>query len=65
MNPKDEPDQYCVPPEIYVLLAAAAADQEAILRRTLEAAGLRVESVRPVTASLEEVFIARLGEERS
>jgi uncharacterized protein YjbI with pentapeptide repeats len=28
MNPKDEPDQYCVPPEIYVLLAAAAADQK-------------------------------------
>jgi len=36
---------------------AAAAMQSA-----LEAHGLRVDSVRPVAASLEDVFIARLGE---
>jgi ABC-2 type transport system ATP-binding protein len=46
-------------------LAAAAAAETTTLRGALEAAGLQVESIRPVTASLEDVFIARLGEERS
>jgi ABC-2 type transport system ATP-binding protein len=41
------------------------ADATSRLRRALETAGLQVESLRPVTASLEDVFIARLGEERS
>jgi hypothetical protein len=46
-------------------LSASAADGASRLRRTLEAAGLNVTSVRPVGASLEDVFIARLSEERS
>jgi ABC-2 type transport system ATP-binding protein len=50
---------------VHARLAAGAADETAMLRRSLEAAGLQVESVRPVTASLEDVFIARLGEDRS
>jgi ABC-2 type transport system ATP-binding protein len=35
------------------------------LTARLEAAGLTVESVRPIATSLEDVFIARLGEARS
>ena len=35
------------------------------LRQELHAAGLTVESVRPVATSLEDVFIARLGGEQS
>jgi ABC-2 type transport system ATP-binding protein len=46
-------------------LAAAAPGEPAALASALEAAGLQVESIRPVTASLEDVFIARLGEDRS
>jgi ABC-2 type transport system ATP-binding protein len=46
-------------------LAAGGADETSRLHRTLEAAGLHVESVRPVNASLEDVFIARLSGDRS
>ena len=49
----------------HVRLDDVDADAPAWLTRTLEAADLRVESVRPVAASLEDVFIARLGEGRS
>jgi ABC-2 type transport system ATP-binding protein len=49
----------------HVRLDEVDADAPAWLTRTLEAADLRVESVRPVAASLEDVFIARLGEGRS
>ena len=40
----------------------ASADD---LRQELRAAGLTVESVRPIATSLEDVFIARLGGEQS
>ncbi len=42
-----------------------ASDVEARLTRALEDAGLVVESIRPIPTSLEDVFIARLGERAS
>jgi ABC-2 type transport system ATP-binding protein len=50
---------------VHVRLGGPAFGAEATLANRLESAGLRVESVRPVAASLEDVFIARLGEERA
>jgi hypothetical protein len=44
---------------------AGDADAAERLRAAIETAGLRVESVRPVAASLEDVFIARLEGARS
>jgi ABC-2 type transport system ATP-binding protein len=46
-------------------LAGGGADETARLRLTLESSGVAVESIRPVTASLEDVFIARLDEDRT
>ena len=40
-------------------------DWAAAMQTALEAKALKVDSVRPVAASLEDVFIARLGEPRS
>jgi ABC-2 type transport system ATP-binding protein len=41
---------------------ATAADGAAWLNQRLRAAGLRIDSIRPVAASLEDVFIAKLAE---
>lgn len=50
---------------LHVRLGGSPPGSAELLSNRLEAAGLRVESVRPVAASLEDVFIARLGEERA
>jgi hypothetical protein len=44
-----------------------AEDEQAASRRlqALSAAGVETTSVRPVTASLEDIFVARLGEGQS
>jgi ABC-2 type transport system ATP-binding protein len=49
----------------HVRLPASRRESAGELRSQLEAAGLGVESVRPIATSLEDVFIARLGGERS
>jgi len=46
----------------HVRLAEADEGFEGALKSRLESAGVPVESVRPIAASLEDVFIARLGE---
>lgn len=48
---------------VHVRLREPSAAAPAALPDRLRAAGLRVESMRPVAASLEDVFIARLGGE--
>ena len=50
---------------LHVRLTGDAAGAKARLEQTLASAGIRVESIRPVAASLEDVFIARLGGERA
>ena len=49
----------------HVRLSETGHDSADDLREQLDEAGLAVESVRPVATSLEDVFIARLGGERS
>jgi drug efflux transport system ATP-binding protein len=46
----------------HVRMAAAADTDAARLEQALRHAGLDAASVRPLTASLEDVFVARLGE---
>jgi len=46
----------------HVRLDRADANDAHLLASTLTGAGLAVASVRPIPASLEDVFIARLGE---
>ena len=48
---------------VHVRLGDPSAIAPSALPERLRAAGLRVESVRPVAASLEDVFIARIGGE--
>jgi len=50
---------------LHVRLKSNAAAAQERLAQTLASAGIRVESIRPVAASLEDVFIARLGGERA
>jgi ABC-2 type transport system ATP-binding protein len=49
----------------HVRVAAGDATASAALRSRLEASGLTVAGVRPIRTSLEDVFIARLGEAAS
>jgi ABC-2 type transport system ATP-binding protein len=46
------------------LVSNDATMAEAAVRRTLEAAGIALTGIRPVEPSLEDVFIAVLGNDR-
>jgi ABC-2 type transport system ATP-binding protein len=50
---------------LHVRLSEITPDAKVVLAKDLRTAGLRVDSVRPVAASLEDVFIEALGEERA
>ena len=54
---------YLEPPRKAERATPQEVAKPAALPERLLAAGLRVESVRPVAASLEDVFIARIGAE--
>jgi drug efflux transport system ATP-binding protein len=50
---------------VHVRLKRATEGAQVRLTQALASAGIHLESIRPVPASLEDVFIARLGEERA
>ena len=50
---------------VHVRLKGATEEGQLRLTQALASAGIHLESIRPVPASLEDVFIARLGEERA
>ena len=50
---------------VHVRLKRSTEETQVRLTQALASAGIHLESIRPVPASLEDVFIARLGEERA
>ena len=50
---------------VHVRLKRSTEEAQVRLTQALASAGIHLESIRPVPASLEDVFIARLGEERA